>query len=72
MVMSVDPKGPGHAAGIQQGDVLMTWNDASLRDVRSLLQALGPDGIGKEVTFGLRRGGETRQVRLTIGQRASD
>jgi S1-C subfamily serine protease len=69
MVMSVDPKGPGHAAGIQQGDILVTWNDAPIRNIRSLLHELGSDGIGKEVTFGLRRGLETRQVRLTIGQR---
>ena len=25
MVMSVDPKGPGAAAGLRQGDVLVTW-----------------------------------------------
>jgi S1-C subfamily serine protease len=72
MVMSIDPKGPGHAAGIQQGDILVTWNDAPIRNIRSLLHSLGPDGVGKEVMFGLRRGGETRQVRLTIGQRPRD
>jgi S1-C subfamily serine protease len=72
MVMSVDPKGPARAAGIQQGDILVAWNDEPIPNIRFLSRVLGPDSVGKEAIFDLRRGQETRQVRLTIGERPAD
>jgi S1-C subfamily serine protease len=71
MVMSVDPEGPGAKAGIYQGDILVAWNDELIANVQSLLRALGPDSVGRTITLGLRRGGETRQVPVTIGERAA-
>jgi S1-C subfamily serine protease len=69
MVMSIDPQGPGAAAGVQQGDIIVTWNGEPIRQLQSLLRALGPDSVDQTVTLGLRRGGETKQVPLTIAQR---
>ena len=69
MVMSVDPKGPGAAAGIYQGDVIVALNGEPIRHVQSLLRALGPDRVGQTVTLDLRRAGETKQLSLTIGER---
>ena len=69
MVMSVDPKGPGAAAGVHQGDVIVALNGEPIRHVHSLLRALGPDRVGQTVTLDLRRAGETRQLSLTIGER---
>jgi S1-C subfamily serine protease len=69
MVMSVDPQGPGAAAGVHQGDIIVAWNDAPIGHVQTLLRALGPDSVGQTVTLGLRRGGEAKQVPLTIAKR---
>jgi len=69
MVMSVDPQGPGAAAGVYQGDIIVTWNSEPIRHVHSLLRALGPDSVGQRITLGLRRAGETKQVPLTIAER---
>jgi S1-C subfamily serine protease len=69
MIMNVEPQGPGAKAGAHQGDIIITWNGEPIRHVRSLLRALGPDSVGKTVTLGLRRGGETQNVALTIGER---
>jgi S1-C subfamily serine protease len=71
MVMSVDPRGPGAAAGVYQGDIILTWNNEPVRHVHSLLRALGPDSVGETVTLGLRRAGETKQVPLTIAERTT-
>lgn len=71
MVMNVDPQGPGAKAGVHQGDIIVSWNGQPIRHVRSLLRALGPDSVGQTITLGLRRGGETKDVRLTIGARPS-
>jgi S1-C subfamily serine protease len=69
MVMSVAPEGPGAAAGILQGDILITWEGEPLRDVHSLSRSLGPDSVGKTVALGLRRAGERQRIALTIGER---
>jgi S1-C subfamily serine protease len=69
IVMSVDPKGPGAAAGVHQGDVIVALNGEPIRHVQSLLRALGPDRVGQTVTLDLRRAGETKQLSLTIGER---
>jgi S1-C subfamily serine protease len=69
MIVNVEPQGPGAKAGVHQGDIIVTWSGEPIRDVRSLLRALGPDSVGQIVTLGLRRSGETRNVTLTIGER---
>src|SRR5499427_10450230 len=46
MVMSVDKSGPSAAAGLRQGDVIVTWNHEKLSSVRSLLRTLGPESVG--------------------------
>jgi S1-C subfamily serine protease len=69
MIMNVDPQGPGAKAGVHQGDIILTWNGEPIRHLRSLLRELGPDSVGKTVTLGLRRGGETKNIALTIAER---
>jgi S1-C subfamily serine protease len=69
MVMKVESQGPAAKAGVHQGDIIVAWNGEPIRHVRSLLRALGPDSVGQTVTIGLRRGGETKDVPLTIAER---
>jgi S1-C subfamily serine protease len=71
MVMSVDPKGPGAAADIRQGDIIVAWNGKPIRDVRTLLRALGPDSVGQTVTLGLRRSGAAAEVSVRIAERSA-
>ena len=37
--------------------------------VRHLVRSLGPDSVGRVITFTLRRAGEERDVTLTVGER---
>ena len=69
MVMSVDPSGPGAAAGVRQGDLVVKWNGEGIVDVRTLLRALGPDSVGQIARLSLLRGGEPIEVALTIAER---
>ena len=69
MVMSVDPKGPGAAAGVRQGDLIVTWDDRPIQGVRMLLRALGPDTVGSTIKLVLRRAGNPAEVQLTVGER---
>jgi S1-C subfamily serine protease len=69
MVMSVDPKGPGAAANIHQGDVLVSWDGKPISKLQPLLRSLGPDSVGKLVAIELQRGGQSHQAELKIGER---
>ena len=69
MVMSVDPRGPGAAASIHQGDVLVSWDGKPVSKLQPLLRSLGPDSVGKMLTIELRRGGQLQQTKLQIGER---
>jgi S1-C subfamily serine protease len=69
MATSVDPKGPGAAAGVRQGDIIVAWNGEPIRGVHQLVRALGPDSVGARVGLTLHRGGEPIETTLTIGER---
>ena len=69
MVMSVDPKGPGAAAQIHQGDVLVSWDGKPFGELQALLRSLGPNSVGKTLSIELRRGGQTQVTTLQVGER---
>jgi S1-C subfamily serine protease len=69
MVMSVDPNGPGARAGLHQGDVILKWNDQSIRDMTMLLHALGPDSAGTRVNLAVLRGGAPVDACVTVSER---
>jgi S1-C subfamily serine protease len=69
MAISVDAKGPGAAAGVRQGDIIVAWNGEPIRSVHQLVRALGPDSVGATVRLTLRRAGEPIETALTVGER---
>ena len=69
MVMGVDNAGPGAAAGLRQGDVIIGWNGERLSGVRALVRALGPESVGTTAELSVRRAGEPVSARLTIAER---
>ena len=71
MVMSVDPRGPGAAAGLHQGDIIVACDGEAVPHIRSLLRKLGPDSIGRSVTLDVSRSGTLRQVAVTVAERAA-
>ncbi|MBB6411572.1 S1C family serine protease [Mesorhizobium sangaii] len=69
MVMSLDDEGPAKAAGLSLGDIIVAWNGEAVHGPRDLIRRLGPDSAGVAVTLGVVRGGEQRDVALTIGEK---
>jgi S1-C subfamily serine protease len=69
MAISVDAKGPGAAAGVKQGDVIVAWNGETLRGVHHLMRLMGPDSVGATVKLSLKRAGEPLELGVTIGER---
>jgi S1-C subfamily serine protease len=69
MVIGVDPEGPGHAGGIRQGDILVSWSGEPLRSVRDAHSRLGPESVGHAVELGILRGGERMTLTVEIRER---
>ena len=70
MVMGVDRHGPGAAAGIHQGDVILAWNGEGVRSGGARVRGLGPDSVGTQAVLSLRRAGASIERHLIIGERA--
>ncbi len=69
MVMTVDPKGPGAAADIRQGDVLLAQDGNKVRGLQDLQAILGSSCIGKVITLLISRSGQSVEAVLTIAAR---
>lgn len=69
IVVSIDPDGPGAAAGVLLGDVITTWNGEALAGLRDLIGRLGPESADAAVELGLVRAGSTAKVTLHVGKR---
>ena len=69
IALSVDAKGPGAAAGVKQGDVIVAWNGEPLRGMYHLMRLLGPDSVGVTVKLSVKRAGEALELDLRIAER---
>jgi S1-C subfamily serine protease len=69
LVSRVEPDSPAARAGILLGDALLSFGGDTLQDPGELLALLAEDRIGEAVSMKLLRGGELREVQVTIGPR---
>jgi serine protease Do len=63
------PEGPSAEAGIEQGDVIMSFDGADIADTRELVRRVANTAVGKEVPVVVFRDGETQTLRITLGRR---
>ncbi len=61
---------PAQAAGLQAGDVILSWNGSPVADIRALMTELAKHKPGDEVNLGVKRGEETLQIKVKLA--ASD
>jgi S1-C subfamily serine protease len=69
MVMSIAAEGPGAAAGVTAGDILLTIDGTSMRSLRRLMAQLDDVSVGRTATLRLIRGGEVLTLSLQIAAR---
>lgn len=69
IVVDVQPDSPAAAAGLVIGDVIVALAGARITDPRDLRAALRPQHVGEAIVVSIVRGGEPREVRLTVGER---
>lgn len=63
------PEGPAREAGMQAGDVILSFDGTEVEDTRGLVRQVGNTAVGKAVDVIVHRGGDTRNLTVTLGRR---
>lgn len=69
LVVQVAEGGPASAAGFLQGDILVRLDGTAVSNADDLQGLLGPNRVGSNVSASVVRGGELRELNLTVGTR---
>ena len=65
------PDGPAKEAGMQAGDVILSFDDTEVGDTRGLVRQVGNAEVGKTVRVIIFRDGKTQTLKVTLGRRES-
>ena len=63
------PEGPALDAGMQAGDVILTFEGEAIEDTRDLVRRVGASPVGDAVTMEVLRDGETVPLEVTLARR---
>jgi len=69
IVVAVQPSSPAASAGLLMGDIVVSLGGTSITDPGDLASVLRPDHVGEDMTVSVLRGGEPRDIRITVGER---
>ncbi len=69
MVIGTEKGGPADQGGVLQGDVLVGVDADTVSDIEDLQSALGPETVGKATVIKVVRGGEVKEITVTVGVR---
>jgi S1-C subfamily serine protease len=69
LVVSVEAGGPADNAGLMLGDVILAVDGGEVGQVEQLQERLSGDRVGRSVPVRLIRGGEPREIVVTVGER---
>jgi serine protease Do len=68
LVANVTPNGPAAAAGVELGDVVLSFDGQEVGAIRQLPRLVAQAEIGKEVELAILRKGEKRSMKVTVGR----
>jgi len=63
------PAGPAEDAGLEAGDIILTFDGVEIENTRELVQIVGNSPVGKDVPMAVLREGEMFDVTVTLGRR---
>lgn len=69
LIVGVESEGPADRAGVLLGDVLVGFDGEQMRDTDDLQRMLAGDRVGQPMPLKVVRGGELRDLTVTIGER---
>jgi S1-C subfamily serine protease len=69
LAIGVEDDSPASQGGVMIGDILIGVGGEPVRDTDDLRAALGPEQAGQPTALKVLRGGELRELTVTIGER---
>lgn len=63
------PEGPAMEAGLETGDVIVSFDGVDVEDTRGLVRQVGNSPVGATVRVTVLREGETQTIPVTLGRR---
>lgn len=70
LIATVEPGSPAETGGLLLGDLVLSLNGQPVTDVEALRAQLSGDRLGQSLAVKILRGGEPRDISVTIGERA--
>lgn len=68
LIAGVDDKGPAKPAGIEAGDVIVTFDGKEIKSVKDLPRVVADTTVGKEVDVRVIRKGKEETRKVTLGR----
>jgi len=68
VVVSVEPGSPAASAGVEQGDVIVSYNGKAVKSALNLTTDVQASAVGSTASIGLWRGQSKKTVSVTLGQ----
>lgn len=69
IVINVRPDSPAGTGGLIIGDIVVSIDGDAIAEPEDVVAALRPERVGQTVTVRIVRGGEPRELRVTVGER---
>lgn len=69
LIVGLEAGGPAERAGLIVGDIVVSLGGQEVRSADELLAHLAPERVGRATTVRVLRGGEIRDVTVTIGRK---
>jgi serine protease Do len=70
LVIRVEPGSAAEQGGVIVGDILIGLGSETVADVEDLQRLLGSNAVGQATSIRVLRGGEPRELQVTIGERS--
>jgi S1-C subfamily serine protease len=70
LVVSVEPQSPAEQGGFLIGDLLVALGGQAVTDAQILRAQLGAERVGQSLAIKVIRGGEPKDLTITVGERA--
>ena len=68
LVLQVIEGSPSAEAGVQEGDVILKFNNQEISQMRKLPRIVADSPIGEMVVIQVLRNGEVKNLRITLGE----
>ncbi len=68
LIAGITPKGPAEVAGLQAGDIILSFNNATITDVKSLPRKVAETPIDASAKISVWRNGKTIDTSIKVGE----